>query len=78
MRRIRRAFGRFARPRAIEPRIAAPLVAITAEGDRVVLAFAGTHPDPRDATRTCTTTSFDMFRLRDGRIAEHGDPALKE
>ncbi len=70
-------FQRVRKPAPIEARIKAPLVAIVAEGDLVVLSFAREHADPKDATQKYTTTWFDMFRIENGRIAEHWDPALK-
>ena len=70
-------FQRVRKPAPIESRIKAPLVAIVAEGDLVVLSFAREHADPKDATRKDTTTWFDMFRIENGKIAEHWDPAVK-
>jgi len=70
-------FGRFAKPKPIEPRIKAPLVSIVAERDLVVLSFAREHTDPKDASKKYTTTWFDMFRIEGGKIAEHWDPALR-
>ena len=70
--------ARFRKPAPIEARIKAPVVAIVAEGDLVVLAFARENADPKDATRKFSTTWFDMFRLENGKIAEHWDPALKQ
>ena len=70
-------FSRVKKPKAIEPRVAAPLVAIVAEGDLVVLTFAREMTDPKDASKKYTTTWFDMFRLENGKIAEHWDPAVK-
>ena len=71
-------FSKIKKPKPIEARVAAPLVAITAEGNLVVLAFARENPDPKDPAKKYTTTWFDMFRLEDGRIAEHWDPAQKQ
>jgi predicted SnoaL-like aldol condensation-catalyzing enzyme len=71
-------FQKFRKPAAIEPRIKAPVVAIVAEGDIVILSFARENADPKDASRKYTTTWFDMFRLEGGKIAEHWDPALKQ
>jgi len=71
-------FSKVAKPKPIEPRIKAPLVAIVADGDFVVLAFAREVPDPKDATKKYTTTWFDMFRIENGKIAEHWDPATKQ
>jgi predicted SnoaL-like aldol condensation-catalyzing enzyme len=70
-------FSKIKKPRPIEPRVTAPLVSITAEGDRVVLAFARENVDPKDPAKKYTTTWFDMFRLENGKIAEHWDPAQK-
>jgi predicted SnoaL-like aldol condensation-catalyzing enzyme len=70
-------FTQFHKPKPIEPRVAAPLVTITAEGEFVVLSFVRELPDPKDASRKYTTTWFDMFRLENGKIAEHWDPAVK-
>jgi predicted SnoaL-like aldol condensation-catalyzing enzyme len=71
-------FGRIAKPKPVAPRITSPLVAITGEGDLVTLAFAREYPDPRNPGAKYTTTWFDMFRIENGRIAEHWDPALKQ
>jgi predicted SnoaL-like aldol condensation-catalyzing enzyme len=71
-------FSKFAKPKAIEPTIKAPVVAIVAEGDLVILAFAREGTDPKDPSRKYTTTWFDMFRIENGKIAEHWDPAVKQ
>ena len=71
-------FQRVRKPAPIEPRIKAPLVAIVAEGDYVVLSFAREHADPKDATKKYTTTWFDMFRIENGKIAEHWDSVAKD
>jgi len=68
-------FSAHVKPKPIQDKVQAPLVAITAEGDRVILSFARELPDPKDAAKKYTTTWFDMFRLENGRIAEHWDPA---
>ncbi|MBM6550301.1 nuclear transport factor 2 family protein [Marinomonas ostreistagni] len=70
-------FGQFSEPKPIKDEIIAPLVSIVAERDMVILSFAREHEDPNDASKTYTTTWFDMFRIEDGKIAEHWDPALK-
>lgn len=62
---------------SIEKSIRAPLVAIVAEGDLVVLAIMLKHPHPSRAGATYTSTWFDMFRIENGRIAEHWDSAAK-
>jgi len=70
-------FSKNVTPAAIQPRVKAPLVAILADGDLVVLAFSREAPDPKDPAKKYTTTWFDMFRLEGGKIAEHWDPATK-
>jgi predicted SnoaL-like aldol condensation-catalyzing enzyme len=71
-------FSKFKKPKPIEAKVAAPLVAITAEGNLVVLSFAREAVDPKDASKKYTTTWFDMFRIENGKIAEHWDPAVKQ
>ena len=71
------AFGKRVKPAPIEARVKAPLVAIVAEGDMVVLSFAREYDDPSAPAKKYTTTWFDMFRIENGKIAEHWDPALK-
>ena len=61
----------------VEAPIRAPVVALVAEGDLVVLVTMREHPHPSRAGRTYTTTWFDMFRVVDGRLAEHWDAATK-
>ena len=71
-------FSKFAKARPIVDTIQGPLIAIVAEGDRVVLSFKAVHRDPKDSTKTYTTTSFEMLRIENGKVAEHWDSALKE
>jgi len=71
-------FSKFAKPKPIQPTIHAPLVSIVAERDLVVLGFVNELADHADATKRYTTTSFDMFRIEAGRIAEHWDTDRKE
>lgn len=52
------------------------LVAIQAESDFVTLSFVDTRKD-KDG-RDYTTTWFDMFRIVDGKIAEHWDNDVKK
>ena len=70
-------FTKLRKPAPIEPRVKAPLVAMLADGDLVTMVFVREYPEPSDPSRKYTTTWFDMFRLVDGRIAEHWDPATK-
>lgn len=70
-------FGKFKKLKPIEAKVAAPLVAITAEGNLVILSFVREQTDPKDPSKKYTTTWFDMFRIEAGKIAEHWDPAVK-
>ena len=70
-------FSKFAKAKPIEASIQAPLVAMVAEGDMVILSFVRENSDPKDSTKKYTTTWFDMFRVEAGKIAEHWDPAVK-
>ena len=71
-------FARLGGPQPIAPMVKGPLIAIVAEGDLVVVSFTREYADPKDAARKYTTTWFDMFRVQDGKIAEHWDSALKQ
>ena len=70
-------FSKFMKPQPIVDTIKAPVVAIIAEGNLVMLSFARTMPDPVDKTKTYSTTWFDLFRIENGKIAEHWDSAEK-
>ena len=71
-------FSKFAKARPIVDTIQGPLISIVAEGDRVVLAFKSVNKDPKDPSKTYVTTSFEMLRVENGKVAEHWDSALKE
>ncbi len=69
-------FVRNSRPRReIEPVIALPLVSIMAERDMVTFVFVRREED--ESSGQYFTSWFDTFRLENGKIAEHWDPALK-
>jgi predicted SnoaL-like aldol condensation-catalyzing enzyme len=70
-------FSKRVKPQPIDAKVRAPLVAIVADGDLVVLSFVREGVDPKDPAKKYTTTWFDMFRLESGKIAEHWDPAPK-
>jgi predicted SnoaL-like aldol condensation-catalyzing enzyme len=71
-------FSAFAKAKPINARVQAPLVAIVAEGDLVILSFASEAADPKEPGKKYTSTWFDMFRIENGKIAEHWDAAKKE
>ncbi|AKH43952.1 putative SnoaL-like aldol condensation-catalyzing enzyme [Altererythrobacter atlanticus] len=69
-------FIRNSRPeREIKPTIELPLVSIIAERDMVLFAFVRPERDAQD--EPYHTSWFDLFRIADGKIVEHWDPALK-
>lgn len=76
MKGFKEFFAKQGGPREI-PSTLPNLVAIQAEGDYVTLSFADEHDDPAIKGKKYTTTWFDMFRIQDGKIAEHWDCALK-
>lgn len=49
------------------------LVAITADGGYVTMAFQRVLDNPNVEGQTYTTTWFDMFRVENGMIVEHWD-----
>jgi len=61
--------------RPIADRLELPLINLIAERDMVMTAFV--RPE-KDATgETYYSTWFDLYRIEDGKIAEHWDPMLK-
>jgi predicted SnoaL-like aldol condensation-catalyzing enzyme len=63
--------------RPIEVAIRSELVALLAEDDLVVQVLKVELPNPYREGETYTTARFDMFRVADGRLAEHWDAAVK-
>lgn len=51
------------------------MVAIVAENDLVVLVFARTLDHPDKPGEKYSSSWFDMFRVKDGKVVEHWDPA---
>ena len=51
--------------------------AVLADGDLVQLMMRRPRPEPADATKTYDSYWFDLFRVKDGKIVEHWDSALK-
>ena len=71
-------FSKIRKPTPIEARVKAPLVAMMADGDLVVMAFVREHADPKDPSQKYTTTWFDMFRVANGKIVEHWSYGTKD
>jgi predicted SnoaL-like aldol condensation-catalyzing enzyme len=70
-------FSKRGGPQPIEARMKRPLVTLLADGDIVLMSSVQELPDPKDPAKKYTTTWFDMFRLENGKVAEHWDGALK-
>ncbi len=64
-------------PTPIPAKLSTPVVSVTAEGDLVIVSRVRVLKDPKDATKTYTTTWFDMWRFKDGKADEHWDGAEK-
>lgn len=48
------------------------------EGDKIVMVLPRDLPDPADPAKTYRSYWFDMWRIEDGKLAEHWDGAPKE
>jgi predicted SnoaL-like aldol condensation-catalyzing enzyme len=59
------------------PDTLADLVSIQADGDMVTLSLVREYDEPGKPGQKYTSTWFDMFRIQDGKIAEHWDNATK-
>lgn len=61
----------------ISDKITSPVVFVQAEGDLVTVATVRKAKDPKDPSKTYTTTWFDTWRIVDGKADEHWDSATK-
>ncbi len=61
--------------RPIAERLELPLIQLIAEGDYVMTSFV--RPEKDAEGETYYSTWFDLYRIEDGKIAEHWDPMLK-
>lgn len=53
------------------------IVAVVADDDLVAVVIPREYKDPKNPSKTSTTTWFDMWRFVDGKADEHWDPATK-
>jgi predicted SnoaL-like aldol condensation-catalyzing enzyme len=65
------------KPTPVPAKMKTKVVSVTAEGDLVTVAYVREYPDPKDPSKSYTTTWFDMWRFQDGKADEHWDPATK-
>jgi predicted SnoaL-like aldol condensation-catalyzing enzyme len=71
-------FSKFAKPKnPIPATLTNPPVAKGAKGDYVWLIFESEQKDPRDASKTYHSNSFDVLRIQNGKVQEHWDSAQK-
>jgi predicted SnoaL-like aldol condensation-catalyzing enzyme len=61
----------------IGPEMKNPPAHIVAEGELVTFIFKQQVPDPKDKSKTYERFTFDMFRIRNGKIVEHWDNATR-
>lgn len=64
-------------PSPIPEKMKTAVVSVTAEGDFVTVATPIEHKDPKDPSKSYTTTWFDMWRIKDGKADEHWDGDVK-
>jgi predicted SnoaL-like aldol condensation-catalyzing enzyme len=65
------------KPAPIPEKMHTQVVSVAAEGDIVTVATPKVLKDPKDPSKTYTTTWFDMWRIKDGKADEHWDCATK-
>jgi predicted SnoaL-like aldol condensation-catalyzing enzyme len=65
------------KPVPIEKKLKSKIVSVTAEADLVTVAWPREYKDPKDPSKTYSTTWFDMWRIKDGKADEHWDSAMK-
>jgi predicted SnoaL-like aldol condensation-catalyzing enzyme len=64
-------------PTAIPEKLGTKIVSVVADGDYVIVTTPREIKDPKDPTKTYTTTWFDMWRFVDGKADEHWDPQTR-
>lgn len=71
-------FSKFSKPKdPIPAKLANPPVVMGAKGDYVWLIWETEQKDPRDASKTYHSNSFDVLRIQNGKVQEHWDSAMK-
>ena len=62
----------------IPPTVTFPVIAIMAEDDLVLIASVSYADDPMKPGEQYASTHFDLYRIENGRIAEHWDHVPKD
>lgn len=65
------------KPQPISPKLKRKITAIVAEGDLVMVIYPRELTDPKDHSKKYTTTGFDAYRIKNGKVVEHWDAATK-
>jgi len=55
-----------------------PVVAVIADGDLVMVAISREYKEPKDPSKSYTSTWFDMWRFVNAKADEHWDGATKQ
>lgn len=64
--------------RPIPPTIQFPVIALMAEADLVLVASVSYADDPENPGKKYAGTHFDLYRIENGKIAEHWDNVPKD
>jgi predicted SnoaL-like aldol condensation-catalyzing enzyme len=64
-------------PKPVEAKLSPEPDVLMSKGDLVLVMIKHTGPDPTDASKTYDSFWFDLFRVKDGKIVEHWDNAMK-
>jgi predicted SnoaL-like aldol condensation-catalyzing enzyme len=71
-------FMKSTRPvKPVDAQINFPVISIMAEGDLVMVATVSREKDPDNPGQIYLGTHFDLFRIENGKIAEHWDSVPK-
>ena len=70
-------FGDWTKPAKIEQTLKDPPALVIAEGDLVQWVFKRATKDSKDPSKTYESYWYDTFRVKDGKIIEHWDGALR-
>lgn len=65
------------KPSPVPDRIKTPVVFVSAEGDLVTVGTVREMKDPRDPSKTYTSTWYDTWRIVNGKADEHWDSAVR-
>ncbi len=71
-------FGSLGPAVPIQPTLAQPPAVAFAKGDYVVVIWEREGKDPADPSKTYKYNTYDLLRLRNGKVQEHWDWALKQ